>query len=599
MGCASGPVQKVEQHFERCHGLPVKSAANYRLRKHKRAPTREAIEFKLPNPYARHTIGSGHSIELHEAAGPSRRPQQVRLDSMVRPKATAEVGSKGEKGSGGFKGDGRKGKGRAGNAGSGGTKGKGMVPGSGGRKGKEGAGRRTAFVRDDTPSESEEDMGEGGVGPGSEHDSCDGEAFLRAFKLFLLSPLGGSRNRKTASQIEANTRKYLTHVDMDPRRLVEVTPIQPFVTEVQEGGVGCSGVLQRLDAHSLALKYYNFTNDEESLPGKVQRTLDFLRTLRRSYKAQKVAKERESIESKAYNPPDLSGLDNFLTDESIREEFVKTAEDILVNPDPSKKQYNTCLAIVAGRVLYSNAQRPGAVTGALLSEYEEGFRARKKGESYVTIRVRNHKTGSSESAKLVIPRKTLKLLAVWEEVRSKVAEKSPYLFPDFKGGQLNHLTRVVTRFAEDRHISLPNVQSVCTSVELKAKHMAAPVQEAVSRSLSHGHATVLKHYMANDKESGYLAYETIQNIVSGDKGDADEPEASGLGKASPKKPKRKAYTQEENEIVKAYFASYIRSKELPLKADSQRFLDGQPEHLFQGRKPHDVYDKVRNLIGRK
>ena len=246
-------------------------------------------------------------------------------------------------------------------------------------------------------------MGEGGVGLGSAHDPSDGEAFLQRFKLFLLSPLGGSRNGRTASQIEANVRKYLTELDMDPRRLVVLTPIQPFFAHVEEGGVGCSGILQRLDAHSLTLKYLNFTDDEESLPGKVQRASEFLRTFRRSYKAQKVANERESIEAKAYNPPDLSGVDNFLTDESIRDEFLTTAEDILVSPEPSRRQYNTCLAIVAGLVLYSNAQRPGAVTGALLSEYEEGFRAKKKGESYVTVRVQNHKTGSSESAKLAIP----------------------------------------------------------------------------------------------------------------------------------------------------------------------------------------------------
>ena len=127
VGGVSGPVQKVEQHFEKCHGLPIKCAANYRLRKYKVATTREAIELKIPNPYARHTIGSDRCIQLHESAGPSRRPQQVRLDTMVRAKTRAEVGSKGEKGSGGFKGDGRKGKGRAANAGSGGTKGKGRV----------------------------------------------------------------------------------------------------------------------------------------------------------------------------------------------------------------------------------------------------------------------------------------------------------------------------------------------------------------------------------------------------------------------------------------------------------------------------------------
>ena len=151
---------------------------------------------------------------------------------------------------------------------------------------------------------------------------------------------------------------------MDPRRLVDLTPIQPFFAHVEEGGIGCSGILQCLDAHSLALKYLNFTDDEESLPGKVQRALDFLRTFRRSYRAQKVANERERIEARAYNPPDLSGVDHFLTDESIREEFLTTTEDILVSPEPSKRQYNTCLAIVAGRMLYSNAQRPGAVTDA-------------------------------------------------------------------------------------------------------------------------------------------------------------------------------------------------------------------------------------------
>ena len=294
VGCASGPVQKVEQHFESCHGLPVKCQANYRLRKYKLAPTREAIQFRLSNPHARHTIQSGRSIERHEEAGPSRRPQQVRLDTLVR--AEAEGGSRGEKGSGGLKGDGRKGKGRAGSAGSGGRKGKGRAGSaeSGGRKGKgragsaesdgrkgkgragsaESGGRKgkgraesaRAFTRDETPRESEEDMGEGGVGLGSAHDPSDGEAFLQRFKLFLLSPLGGSRNGRTTSQIEANVRKYLTELDMDPRRLVDLTPIQPFFAHVEEGGVGCSGILQRLDAHSLALKYLNFTDDEESLP---------------------------------------------------------------------------------------------------------------------------------------------------------------------------------------------------------------------------------------------------------------------------------------------------------------------------------------------
>ena len=326
----------------------------------------------------------------------------------------------------------------------------------------------------------------------------------------------------------------------------------------------------------------NFSSEDETLPPKVQRALEFLRTFRRTYKARKVANERESIESKAYNPPDLSGVDRLLTDVSISEEFHVTSQDILDDTEqPTKKQYNTCLAIVAGRVLYSNAQRPGAVAGALMSEFEEGFRARRKGDSYVTLRVKSHKTGSSESAKLILPRKILKMLAVWEEVRSKVAPDSPYLFPDFKGRQISHLTRVVATYAEARDIALPTSEVVRTTVELQTKKMAAPVQEAVSRSLSHSEATVL----ANDKESGHLAYETIsletiQEIVSSKTGDQDTAEEPGTSGASPRKAKRRRFTQEETDIITEHFSSHLQRKELPVTAESERFLANQPPHLF-------------------
>ena len=63
--------------------------------------------------------------------------------------------------------------------------------------------------------------------------------------------------------------------------------------------------------------------------------------------------------------------------ETSGEEFLQTAKQILAGGDVSKSQYNICLAIAAGRVLYSNAQRPAAVTGALLSEYLEAFKAQK------------------------------------------------------------------------------------------------------------------------------------------------------------------------------------------------------------------------------
>ena len=96
------------------------------------------------------------------------------------------------------------------------------------------------------------------------------------------------------------------------------------------------------------------------------------------------------------------------------------------------------------------------------------------------------------------------------------------------------MTRAVIKYAEGKGITLPNSQTVRAAVELKAKHIDAPTQEAVSRSLSHSQETVLRHYRANDKSSGHLAFETIQEIVRGRKqGDDDEqPRESGTRKKS-------------------------------------------------------------------
>ena len=257
----------------------------------------------------------------------------------------------------------------------------------------------------------------------------------------------------------------------------------PFIEGIREEGIGSSGILQRLDAHALALKYLNFVSEEEGMAARVQRCNDFLRTFRKSFHTEKVAREREGIEAKAYAPPDLSGVDRFLSDATIGGEFFETAERILASDSITRSEYNICLAIVAGRVLYSNGQRPAAITGAKLSEYFDAFKAEKKGERYAIIRMHSHKTGSSESAKLVLNRDLLKMMRVWEEVRDRVAEDSPFLFPNYNGEEVMHLTRLVMRYGETKGLTLVKTQTLRIAIELKTKDLPRPTQEAVTRSL--------------------------------------------------------------------------------------------------------------------
>ena len=104
------------------------------------------------------------------------------------------------------------------------------------------------------------------------------------------------------------------------------------------------------------------------------------------------------------------------------------------------------------------------------------------------------------------------------------------------------------RYAE----TLVKPQTLRSAVELKTKHLPTPVQEAVTRSLSHSMTTAQKHYRANDPKSGHLAFETIRGIVSGKEAGHEEvqteqPQTGSLSR----QPKRRRYTDEETEIIRA------------------------------------------------
>ena len=119
----------------------------------------------------------------------------------------------------------------------------------------------------------------------------DGDTFHRNFGDYLESPVGGGKKSKAARQVVANVRKYLDHIDpgkISPERLLQLKPVPPFIEGIREEGVGSSGVLNAwMPTHS------------QRMAARVQRCNDFLRTFRRPFHTEKVAREREGIEAKA------------------------------------------------------------------------------------------------------------------------------------------------------------------------------------------------------------------------------------------------------------------------------------------------------------
>ena len=111
---------------------------------------------------------------------------------------------------------------------------------------------------------------------------------------------------------------------------------------------------------------------------------------------------------------------------------------------------------LAGSLLHSNAQRPGAVTNTTLEEYEAATVSSVGRETYKTFLVANHKTGTTGRAKLMADRNLITHLDTFvTHIRPALeGSSSKLLFPNREG---KSLSRHVQGLASSLQIDLaPN-----------------------------------------------------------------------------------------------------------------------------------------------
>ena len=110
-----------------------------------------------------------------------------------------------------------------------------------------------------------------------------------------------------------------------------------------------------------------------------------------------------------------------------------------------------------------------------------------------------------------------------------------------------------------------------------------------ARSLSYSSDNTEKHYRALERGKSILAYKSVGSILG-----ATVTEKSVV-LATP--PKCRFYSLSETLLVMEGFKHHISERILPSKKEAEAFLAVHtPKGLF---KPHDLYDKTCNIIGRK
>lgn len=230
----------------------------------------------------------------------------------------------------------------------------------------------------------------------------------------------------------------------------------------------------------------------------------------------------------------------------------------------------------------------------LVEEYNNASRHQEQGREYIIVRVKDHKTGTTERAKVTIHGDMLALVEEWQKVRDATVPTSPLFFPNLKGGKLDHLYRHVNTVASRYGINLPQMQTVRSVVEVKATCLPAAQKAAIARTLSHSSTTAEKHYCALETSKSVMGYKSVGEILRDPVEDGPSTSASTV----PHSPQRRRFTAAQNAMIVAEFGTCIDAKVPPDKKQTEAFLEKHGHH-FPGRVPHDIYDRVRNIIGRK
>ena len=230
--------------------------------------------------------------------------------------------------------------------------------------------------------------------------------------------------------------------------------------------------------------------------------------------------------------------------------------------------------------LCRNGQRPGAITGMTMEEFEHGVRATDG--SHLKVMVGDQK--SKKPAKVIVADQLLDQFLSWVHVLRPlyVSEGCAYVFATEDGQKLSHLSRALTTLAEEFNTSLPTATSVRKAIATRGGALEAAEKTALAHAMSHTVSTADRYYRAYGEATSKKGFEVLGSLLEVE---------SALTK------KRQRFTQEQTTLVSDHFSQQIANKHMPSPADLDTFLTMHREK-FSNRQRADIYSKVRTIIGR-
>lgn len=174
---------------------------------------------------------------------------------------------------------------------------------------------------------------------------------------------------------------------------------------------------------------------------------------------------------------------------------------------------------LAGSLMHTCAQRPGAIVNMTLEEYQAASLTVVGRTKYKSIRVANHKNGTTGSTRITAgPVLTNFLDQYVTKIRPLVegADKSNLIFPNRVGKAIDHLSRHVKALADRLHVNIP---VTATTMRHAAATAVAECNEgdkaAVATTISHSKRSQDVYYiMKKGKADAIKGLQVLERVRS-------------------------------------------------------------------------------------
>ena len=411
--------------------------------------------------------------------------------------------------------------------------------------------------------------------------------FLVDLRQHLSSRHGKGRSEREARQIAVEVAKFLKFAGPlpNPQNLYNPKKLDEYLKQLENQGKKATtqhGILCRVKQ---GLAYVNLSLDPtETL--KAEKCLKLISNWISTLGKEARRAKRVHLEDMAdKGPASMTAIDEFCSSPEMRRALSSAVEKSKNGERISPAELRKITIWLAGSLLHSNAQRPGAITNATLSEYKAATVFTMGRKTYSSFMVANHKTATTGRAKITADQLLSGLLQKYVKHLRPQSEgsSSDLLFPNREGHPLDHLSRHVDKLAKTLGIDLPRTATQTRHAAATAIAEGTEVERnAVAVTMSHSPRTQQLYYsLKKGRKEAVEGYRVMEGIRKGDKG----RETGGS---------RKGFSEEETDTIRLYFSDYISSGKVPSSGECKQFL---AQHQL-ARDAKQVRDKVRNIIGR-